>query len=577
MKHTHLLTFVGSIAFVVVACMAVVGSVPSLAAAHQGQQTVGQDPTSALTTALGAADRIVRVRVAQSASAWNDEHTAIYSTSTLAVRYTLLGSHVSALTVDTVGGYLPAEDLYMISPELPTLSAGEDAILFLADTSAGAAIAGGQDGKYLVRSGQVVYAGGLYEEPIATFFARLQALDAAIALPADWAEREAALAQEPVIDGMDFVYKSIKWPTNLVGYKVHLNSQWIDTQAGSEDDFLTAIRNAAQTWSMVGDADFTLTYVGETESESVANNRSNDIFFDDRGLVDSSGKAQPLAVASIFFSNGLIIDSDIWINDAYDWDATGDPATREIDLESVVLHEMGHWLALGHDPDNRAVMYYSIMSGTLKRALFDNDRRGIEYIYPCAAGSGPCNPTPPPTATPTATATPTVTPTPSPTPTPYATPTPLAQKITRDGGVLDYAPSEDGEINLVVPPNAVVTDTLLSIEHIDTPWEPPAHHHPLIDYFRMSVELEGVEEEAYTFAVPLTMTVTYGTEPVGAEAAQTVVLYAMNVDNARWEEPACGSIQHDVTQRKVIVPICRPSTFGLFAVESAIYLPAIQR
>jgi len=73
------------------------------------------------------------------------------------------------------------------------------------------------------------------------------------------------------------------------------------------------------------------------------------------------------------------------------------------------------------------------------------------------------------------------------------------------------------------------------------------------------------------------MTVTYGAEPAGAAAAQTVALYEMNIAEARWEEPDCGPMQHDATKQEVIVPVCRPSTFGLFAVESALYLPAIQR
>lgn len=575
MKHPFLPTFFASVASITLVLIVVSGAIPSIAAPAPFEPVTYQHPASALQMALDEADRVVRVRVLQSAGAWTPDRSAINSTNRVSVRYTLRGPESSELIVKTVGGYVPAEDLYMISPDLPTLSGGEEAILFLAQSGDGYAIAGGQNGKFVVRAGLVVYAGALFEEPIADFYARLQALDPTLILPAEWPEQEAKLAQEPVVDGMDFVYKNIKWPTSEVGFKVNLNSRWIDTEAGSASDFLAALRNAAKAWSMVDGADFTLTYVGETDSTAVANNRVNEIFFENRGLVDDSGKSLPLAVATVFFSNGAIIDSDIWINDAYDWDATGDPAWREIDLESVVLHEMGHWLALGHDPDVRAVMYYSIMSGTLKRTLFDNDRRGIEFIYTCPTDNLPCNPSPAPTstATPTATPTPTVTPTPTIVPTPTA----IAKKVSVDGGTLDFVPSNDGEVNLVVPPNAVLTDTLVSIQRVDTEPAAPANFHPLMDSFRMVVQLNGVVQDEYTFAIPITMTVAYDGQPGGMSTARAVALYELNVDEERWEEPECGPVQHDAPQQTVTVPVCHPSIFGLFAEDSTLFLPVVQR
>jgi hypothetical protein len=114
------------------------------------------------------------------------------------------------------------------------------------------------------------------------------------------------------------------------------------------------------------------------------------------------------------------------VNDAYAWDATGNPTAAEYDLQSVVLHELGHLLGLGHDAEDQAVMYDSLAAGTLKRTLYDNDRRGAAAVYPCAADRI-CNPdTPadppfapdPPATQPPAEAPPLATPTPEPGPTP---------------------------------------------------------------------------------------------------------------------------------------------------------------
>ncbi|MCB0025351.1 MAG: hypothetical protein KDD91_20105, partial [Caldilinea sp.] len=184
MKQQHHLTFFAGIALVALALIIAAGAMPSVAAPASYKSIALQSPPSAMQAALAEADVVVRVRVAQSTSAWTPDHTAIRSTNTLSVRYMLRGTEMADLIVETVGGYLPAEELYMISPDLPTLSGGEEAILFLAKTGDRYAIVGGQDGKYTVRAGQVLYAGGLFEEPIASFYARLQALDPAMQLPA---------------------------------------------------------------------------------------------------------------------------------------------------------------------------------------------------------------------------------------------------------------------------------------------------------------------------------------------------------------------------------------------------------
>jgi hypothetical protein len=204
-------------------------------------------------------------------------------------------------------------------------------------------------------------------------------------------KQEAILRQITPVAAADYIYNERKWPIGNVSFHVNLNSDKIDMGNGTADDFLAAILNGAMTWSMAPDAEFVLTYTGETETVAPAYDHTNNVFFIDKGLVDDNGVRRPLATATVWSSNGVILDADITVNDAYQWDATGQPERTEIDLESVVLHEFGHWLSLGHDSNNRAVMYYAITTGTLKRALFDNDQRGIGFIYPCAAGQV-CNP-----------------------------------------------------------------------------------------------------------------------------------------------------------------------------------------
>ena len=77
------------------------------------------------------------------------------------------------------------------------------------------------------------------------------------------------------------------------------------------------------------------------------------------------------------------LESDINMNTAYSWSTTG--SGSKIDVQSVVLHEMGHSIGLGDlygkaqfANDKRQVMHY--YTG-VKRTLGNGDATGVWTLY----------------------------------------------------------------------------------------------------------------------------------------------------------------------------------------------------
>ena len=336
----------------IMVCAALIWS-PNMVAQATG---TASPPAPGLQRPTSEPPLVVRGRVVQTESYWNSDHSLIESRSTLVVESSLSGTLTAnpahQVTVYTMGGELP-NGMGMLASDAPMLQPGEEVELSLrrsAEDLNAYEIAGGANGKILLQP-----------------------------------------APTGSSDARQYVDNHYKWPTNAVRYFVNANTSQAASDNDARDEFLAAIRRAANTWTYAAEADITFTYAGSTNSTKVGFNGANEIVFVNDGLVDSAGNNRPLATALVFFMNSTIVETDIKINDAYAWYAAGSLSPAQFDLQSVVLHELGHWLGLGHDEDDQAVMYAEMAPGIVKRALFENDLQGIAALYPCAAGTA-CNP-----------------------------------------------------------------------------------------------------------------------------------------------------------------------------------------
>ncbi|MFQ5823253.1 MAG: matrixin family metalloprotease [bacterium] len=137
---------------------------------------------------------------------------------------------------------------------------------------------------------------------------------------------------------------------------------------------LTAIQAAAATWNADA-AKFNFTYGGPGTNTAPVFDGVNQIRW---GTTSGS-----LATTTWWYntSTGDITETDCVFNDpSYTWSTATPTPAGQYDIQSVMLHEFGHFLSLGHSTPP-AIMQPTIPSGTQRRTLNADDQNGIRAIY----------------------------------------------------------------------------------------------------------------------------------------------------------------------------------------------------
>ncbi len=189
---------------------------------------------------------------------------------------------------------------------------------------------------------------------------------------------------------IDFVWAEESWPIRF----------WVSNRADNlltVEELVEEARAAMDVWTNDPRVAATSAYAG------ITNLRPFD-FFDSTntvGFTTDSHFAElgisrtTLAVTSwlVEEETGQIVESDILVNAAFNW--SNDPGDNLWDVRSMLVHEFGHFLGLGHSGVGRqedellvgsAVMWpYTFGRGsTAGRTLTDDDIQGASVLYPTA-------------------------------------------------------------------------------------------------------------------------------------------------------------------------------------------------
>jgi hypothetical protein len=195
---------------------------------------------------------------------------------------------------------------------------------------------------------------------------------------------------------------TLKWAQTPVRYFVSNTG----VPGVSATDFQSAMGRAFDRWQAVPTSSVSYQFAGVTSANPGRDDGASVLGFQNRPELDRVLASTSFLVDS---ATGALVESDIFFNSAFPWSVAVAGEPGRFDLESVAVHEIGHFSGLGHSAlgetelqssggrrvlSAEAVMFpIAFASGSIAaRALKADDIAGISDLYPdgdfnTAAGS----------------------------------------------------------------------------------------------------------------------------------------------------------------------------------------------
>jgi hypothetical protein len=341
---------------------------------------------SNLEELISGADVIIIGTVAEDSSYWNDTRTEIYTSVILTVEENLK----FAVSQDRIIITIPGGEVDGIKQWIsgsPVFDQGEQTLVFLKKLVKAQiphtqaldqllleeqyGVCGGHRGKFSIQQGKI---GNVSAAEVKNHIDHRLRGQAAVNTQLDDSISSVT---------MSYSYAGYSWPHPpgpVVTYRINENTNDCTGEG-------TAVQAAAATWNNAG-AKYSFSFSGTTSATTIGYNGINQIIW------TNLGSGGIVAQTSIWYNvnTNNIIECDMQFNDYYSFSAAAATPTNCFDVQTVALHEFGHFLCLNDlysASESAKVMYGYSSPGITKRALQSDDAAGIRYIYGTLATTTP--------------------------------------------------------------------------------------------------------------------------------------------------------------------------------------------
>lgn len=185
---------------------------------------------------------------------------------------------------------------------------------------------------------------------------------------------------------------TLKWPAAPARWFVTNRSAPGVTAA----EFQSAMARAFATWEAVPTATISFQFGGFTSAEPFEDDDRSVLGFQDQPELERVLGATGFTIDIL---TGEIVESDIFFNTTFEWSTASAGQTGRFDLESTAVHEIGHFLGLGHSAlgetevqstgGRRVIASSAVMfpislgrGNTADRTLQPDDVAGVSDLYP---------------------------------------------------------------------------------------------------------------------------------------------------------------------------------------------------
>ncbi len=153
------------------------------------------------------------------------------------------------------------------------------------------------------------------------------------------------------------------------------------------------IQQSLDAWNDVGCSNFQFIYAGETDARGEVDGLNVIYWVNDPSEWMAADEAAGATLHHPAVPDPQTVEVDLALNGfAFEWVVGGADAltTDVLDPASVITHELGHWLGLGHSEDQFATMYYAHLPGTMQATLEADDKNGLCTLYPADGTPSEC-------------------------------------------------------------------------------------------------------------------------------------------------------------------------------------------